>query len=132
MRIETDLDGKTVGAIERHYFHAREKHPYFCDGLIASQLPNNSLDEDSDRALLNDFLRDIRNNNSNDASRGNVLWSNLLDEEKWEVLCAISEGNKAQAIEECYDSIAVLLRVIDVLEGRQVLGEPGERVDLCR
>ncbi len=115
-----------IEKIQQHYEHAKEKHPYFCDGLIASQLPNNSLDEDSDRALLNNFLRDIRNNNSNDASRGNVLWSNLLDEEKWEVLCAISDGNKAQAIEECYDSIAVLLRVIDVLKGRQPLGKPKE------
>ena len=34
MKIETELDGRTVGAIERHYFHAREKHPYFCDRLI--------------------------------------------------------------------------------------------------
>ena len=30
----------------------------------------------------------------------------------------------AAAVEECYDAIAVLLRVIDVLEGRQPLGRP--------
>lgn len=111
-----------IEKIQQHYDHAREKHPNFCDALIANQLPNSPLEEDSDRALLDKFLSDIRNNNSKDEKDGNVLFSNLLDEEKWEVLLAIADGDKTQAIEECYDAIAVLLRVIDVLEGRQKLG----------
>ena len=39
-------------------------------------------------------------------------------------------GHPELAVEECYDAIAVLLRVIDVLEGRQELRRP-ERGDLC-
>ena len=42
----------------------------------------------------------------------------------------MSIGHPELAVEECYDAIAVLLRVIDVLEGRQELGRP-ERGDLC-
>ncbi len=113
-----------IEKIHQHYEHACMKHPNFCDALIASQLPNSPLEENSDRALLDTFLSDIRNNNSKDEKDGNVLFSNLLDEEKWEVLLAITDGDKTQAIEECYDAIAVLLRVIDVLEGRQKLGRP--------
>lgn len=37
---------------------------------------------------------------------------------------AIANGNTAHAVEECYDAISVLLRTIDVLEGRQKLGKP--------
>ena len=32
----------------------------------------------------------------------------------------------AKNFEECYDAIAVLLRVVDVIEGRQALGKPQE------
>lgn len=34
------------------------------------------------------------------------------------MLYAFTAGNTAAAVEECYDAIAVLLRVVDVLEGR--------------
>lgn len=30
------------------------------------------------------------------------------------------------AVDECYDCVAVMLRMIDVLEGRQPLGKPSE------
>ena len=35
-------------------------------------------------------------------------------------------GNAERAVDEAYDAIAVLLRIIDVLEGRQKLGKPEE------
>lgn len=41
-----------------------------------------------------------------------------------EVCNAIARGDNAHAVEECYDTIAVLLRMVDVLEGRQCLGKP--------
>lgn len=37
---------------------------------------------------------------------------------------AVANGDKAQAVEELYDCISVLLRTVDVLEGRQALGRP--------
>ena len=42
----------------------------------------------------------------------------------WETLEALANGDKAHAVEELYDMIAVCLRTIDVLEGRQKLGKP--------
>ena len=121
MRIETDLDGKTVGAIERHYFHAREKHPYFCDTLV----PNMYSTEDSDGHLR--VLRNVLKN----AKPGSFTMTDALNCEVEEMLNAIVHGETENAIEEAYDIIAVLLRVIDILEGRQKLGGPEERGDLC-
>lgn len=42
----------------------------------------------------------------------------------WEVFEALVSGDKTHAVEELYDCVAVLLRTIDVLEGRQKLGKP--------
>ena len=122
MRIETDLDGKTVGAIERHYFHAREKHPYFCDLMCHDKTRFDSAGF---------MLGDCRQRLESAASVGVLCWDDVLDCEKYEALVEIGNGKYSAAIEELYDCIAVLLRVIDVLEGRQQLGNPDGRGDLC-
>ena len=117
MRIETKLDGKTVGAIERHYLHAKEKHPYFCDIIC-----HDKTHFDGASFLLDDYRCRIKCS----IASGTVCWSDLLDCEMYEALVEIGNGKTAAAVEECYDCIAVLLRVIDVLEGRQKLVQPGE------
>jgi hypothetical protein len=43
---------------------------------------------------------------------------------------AIANGDTDAAIEEAYDAIAVLLRVIDVLEGHQELGSPNKESEV--
>ncbi len=119
MRIETDLDGKTVGAIERHYFHAREKHPYFCDGILSPV-------EDYESALANQRIRIA------EAARCNMASAcDLIDCELLEAYVEIAKNNTDAAIEECYDVVATVLRVIDVLKGHQQLGNPDGRGDLC-
>ena len=52
------------------------------------------------------------------------MWNELADCEVWEATEALANGDKAQAVEELYDCISVLLRTVDVLEGRQALGKP--------
>ena len=100
---------------ERHYVHARRVHPYFCDMLapegLTAEICQSALD--SMRRALVGYVK-----------RSKVVWDALLDGEVCEILDAIERGEKAQAVEECYDAIAVLLRVVDVLEGRQKLGKP--------
>lgn len=122
MRIETDLDGKTVGAIERHYFHAREKHPYFCDMVTRDLWTVKDIQ---------DNLKRIRQYIEQDITRHEVEAMSLLICEMREFEEAMTLKNTAAAIEELYDIIAVCLRIIDVLEGRQQLGRPEERGDLC-
>ena len=38
---------ETINKIREHYEHAREKHPYFCDGLLPTQVSSDwyTLDE---------------------------------------------------------------------------------------
>lgn len=117
MRIETDLDGKTVGAIERHYFHAREKHPHFCDRLTS---PIYGIEESDGH------LRVLRNALENAIKSGCFTMTDVLNCEVEEMLNAIVHGETENAISEVCDCIAVLLRVIDVLKGRQPLGKPKE------
>ena len=104
-----------------HYDHAREKHPHFCDrllpdwpiGVIKSHVAENL---EYARSRIKAGVRDH-----------NLMWNELANCEVWEATEAIANGDTAHAVEECYDAIAVLLRVIDVLEGRQPLGRPGDK-----
>ena len=115
MRIETDLDGVVVAAIERHYMHAKEKHPHFCDMIT-------SLSETD----VETFLSVHRSGLEMAEKAGDVEVSSLLHCEFYEAMQAYTHGDTAAAIEECYDCIAVLLRVVDVLQGCQALGRPKE------
>jgi hypothetical protein len=119
--IETDLDGATVAAIERHYNRAKEKHPYFCDAI----LPHREYSREQIHELIDANLALARNRIEVGVRDGNVMWNELLNCEVWEATEAIANGDTAAAVEECFDCIAVLLRTIDVLEGRQKLGREG-------
>lgn len=119
MRIETALDGAVVGAIERHYKHAREKHPYFCDVLFREDRKRVDGGPDAHLATGRTHLdRMIR--------FGEADFLDVADCEVAEAFAAYCNGDVPQTIEEVYDVIAVLLRVVDVLEGRQALGGPKE------
>lgn len=125
----TNLDGATVAELKRrtdameriwtHYDHAREKHPYFCDRLLPDYLLRDNIKE---RIALN--LACDRRRIKAGVRDHNLMWNEIADCEVWEATEAIFNGNTAAAVEELYDVIAVLLRTIDVLEGRQALGKP--------
>lgn len=114
MRIDTDLDAATVGAIERHYNSAKERHPYFCDRITCLS----DVGADTHLSIYRHTL-------SAEVNAGEVEVGTLLYCEFYEAMQAYTRGDTAAAVEECYDCIAVLLRTIDVLEGRQKLGREG-------
>lgn len=101
--------------IAQHYAHAREKHPYFCD-MITSR---SETDADTDLKMCRQLL-------VVEKSLGEIEAVNLIDCELCEAMQAYAHGDVAQAVEELYDMIAVCLRTIDVLEGRQELRKPEE------
>lgn len=102
-----------IEAILRHYNHAKAKDPYFAD-ILARYKKSTYLEIlDNNRVCL-----------QNQIKHGRVEVDMVLACELVEMYYAIQSGEKAQAIQECYDAIAVLLRVVDVLEGRQKLGKP--------
>ena len=110
-----------VSNILKHYANAREKHPYFCDSLLPRDLepPELPIEEQIE---IN--LAIARRRIESGAKIGNILWNEILDCEVWEATEAIYERDYAHAVEELYHCVAVLLRTIDVLEGRQKLGKP--------
>lgn len=102
-----------------HYDHAREKHPYFCDSLLPDYLLRDNIKERIARNLA--FARRRIKVGVHDH---NLMWNEIADCEVWEATEAMFNGDNDAAVEELYDTIAVLLRTIDVLEGRQALGKP--------
>lgn len=125
MKIETDLDGKVVGTIERHYNSAKKRHPYFCDGLTGGDVYGRES-RLSQCEYYDARLRLCRDEVRNRSENGTLKAEHVLQCEYCEMLAAYARGDIAAAVEECYDCIAVLLRTIDVLEGRQKLGREGD------
>jgi hypothetical protein len=113
-----------IEKIREHYEHAKAKHPYFCDYLLPA-LPA-FLGTETMRSLIGEELSKIRRDIKLDIEKGEVGWDQLLNCEVWEINEAVVNNNTAAAVEECFDAIAVLLRVVDVLEGRQALGDPAK------
>ena len=100
------------------YCHAKRKHPYFADMLF--------LWDDNDVEEAKRYLESVRMLLNIERKQGRVYAETLANCEVAEVCDAIARGDKAAAVEECYDAIAVLLRIVDVLEGRQALGKQKE------
>lgn len=112
---EPSIDAAVVLKIAEHYCNARRKHPYFCD--IITCLSDVGAD-----THLDIYRPTLKAKVDNEAVEPSIL----LGCEFYEAIQAYTKGDTAAAVEECYDAIAVLLRVIDVLEGRQALGKPQE------
>lgn len=111
----------------KHYRRARAKHPYFADGISYSERTGDDI-KDPIRAKYADGLLAFMRRFVREASEmGCIMAECVLDCEIAEVYSALAHGDTAQAIEECYDAIAVLMRMIDVLQGRQALGKPRKR-----
>lgn len=120
-RQEVERRCDATNRIWTHYDHAREKHPYFCDSLLPDYLLRDNIKE---RIVRN--LAFARRRIKAGVRDHNLMWNEIADCEVWEATEAMFNGDNSAAVEELYDVIAVLLRTIDVLEGRQALGKPKE------
>lgn len=98
---EEKTPSQRMDEIAAHYEHAKEKHPVFADILTHSE--NTS-------AKRYKRLRDEAH------AAGECSPLQVFLAEYAEVLEAIAVEDKAQAIYECYDCIAVLLRLVDMIE----------------
>ena len=111
------IDAEVVLKIARHHCHAKIKHPYFADKMFFDE--NNAEEAKANLGTARMLLR-------TELKQGEVYAETLVKCELTEICDALARGDKAHAVEECYDTIAVLLRMVDVLEGRQALGKPNE------
>ena len=119
MREETqawdDFQKIHLDGVMAHYAHAREKHPYFCDIITC-------LSESGADTHLSIYRARLAAELKVDA----VEIGTLLDCEFYEAMQAYTHGETAHAVEKLYVCVAVCLRAIDVIEGRQKLGKPEE------
>ncbi len=111
-----DLPRDFLKRATAHYDHAVEEHPCFCDYLAESKCVEFA------RADLSWSSEDL----AISAKERRATFSEVLDREVDEALLAIVEGRGEAAVEAAYDAIAVIMRAISVIEGRQRLGRPGE------
>lgn len=109
-----------ISNVLKHYAHAKEKHPYFCDLMR----PYFNVPLRKEREAYACALKSSRDSIVADIHNNTLSWDKLLDCEVWEVFDALINGDAAHAIEELYDCVAVCLRTIDVLKGWQKLGKP--------
>lgn len=133
--------------IRLHYEHAVAKHPYFCDLLywmgrdtkadaeIAKQREEQLV---MSRRTLAEHVgtRHVTSLNVLDCEL-KELWASMVNAHIAEKECRSLPGDTeeiahrkemsvneawAQTCDEAYDCIAVLLRIVDVIHGRQALG----------
>ena len=95
-----------------HFLKAVRKHPRFADALFGDDAADDAQDVlDAMRREL-DYLA---KNNWLDASA-------LATCEICEAQLANAQGDAAATVSELYDAVAVLMRMIAVVEGKQKLG----------
>lgn len=113
---EPSLDALTFYSIARHYCNAKTKHPHFADRVCLDEA---DAEEARNRLKIFRFLLQV------ERKQGKVCAETLAECELAEATEALARGDKKQAVSECYDTIAVLLRMIDVQKWRAALEKAG-------
>lgn len=103
----TELENKFHGIVE-HYNHACEKHPFFAD-TICVEIVNWKKDADDCKWLIQ-----LKAKNKQQVTAHSVLMAEL-----YEIFAAFCSGNYEQARYEVLDTIAVLLRMDDMIRDFQ-------------
>ena len=109
------MNPEIIEKIKENYNRARE-NPYFCDMFTC-------LSEDG----VNAHLDICRITLAEEIKTNNVEINTLLFYEFYKAIQAYQRDDIPTAIEEFIDMIVVCLRGIDVLEGRQALGDPAKK-----
>ena len=100
-----------------HLVHAMTKHPYFAEKIYNPKTRIRGFE-------VFNILDAKRLRLKRHAERKIVDSIDVLDCEIWEIVDTYITGHPDKAISECYDAIAVLMRMIMFFEGTQKLGKP--------
>ena len=104
-----------------HYAKALRKHPRFADELFF----RGEHDESERAKLLPDverYLKLAHRDIARDEANRSLEAHSLLTCEYREALAEFVKGDNAACVGELYDAVAVLMRMIAVVEGKQRLG----------
>ena len=103
-----------------HYAKALRKHPRFADALFDWRELTHPFSGVA--ALAQSRLKSRRSFVKNGERNYRLIANDLLDCEIAEAFDAHEQGDKAATVSELYDAVAVLMRMIAVVEGKQTLG----------
>ena len=95
-----------------HFAKALRKHPRFADALFSEDETDNA------KCALEQARCEIGYLATHNWLDGDSLTQCELAEAQF----AYAQGDKAACVEELYDAVAVLMRMIAVVEGKQKLG----------
>ena len=104
-----------------HFLKAVRKHPRFADALFFKS----EHDERERAKLLPDverYLKLAHRDIARDEANRSLEAHSLLTCEYREALAEFVKGDNAACVGELYDAVAVLMRMIAVVEGKQKLG----------
>ena len=103
-----------------HFLKAVRKHPRFADALFDWRELTHPFSGVA--ALAQSRLKSCRRAVASGEQYHRIIADDLLSCEIAEAFAAREQGNAAETISELYDAVAVLMRMIAVVEGKQKLG----------
>lgn len=104
------------------YHVSRSTHPRFVDGLSCNDRTGDETRDAINAKYAMEMLALRRKHVYQAVEEGCLTAETLLDCRVAEVCAALAEDDGTRAVDGCYGAIVVLMRMIDVIEGRQSLG----------
>ena len=103
-----------------HYAKALRKHPRFADALFSMWEHNPNREDVLDEIDI-DFA-EAREDLRVDERHKAVVAGSIISVKTLGAFIEYLRGDKAACVDELYDAVAVLMRMIAVVEGKQQLG----------
>ena len=103
-----------------HYAKALRKHPRFANALFDWRELTHPFSGVA--TLAQSRLKSCRRSVATGEQYHRLIANDLLNCEIEEAFAANAQGDKAACLDELYDAVAVLMRMIAVVEGKQKLG----------
>ena len=103
-----------------HFLKAVRKHPRFADALFDWRELTHPFSGVA--TLAQSRLKSCRRSVATGEQYHRLIANDLLGCEIAEAFAANAQGDKAACVDELYDAVAVLMRMIAVVEGKQKLG----------
>lgn len=114
--------------LKKLYAKTVKDSPYFCNSLLPAEL--SLVHPGTGEKKVYDVKEVAVGNRNRSRARcargqelGNLMWNEILDNNVWEATAHMAFGENAEAIDSLYDAMVTIMRTVDVLEGRQPLGD---------
>ena len=106
--------------LKKLYAKTIKESPYFCDQMLPD------WDHEIIEAVANQNFNKSHHRLLAGYERHNLMWNEILDNAVWDATRHLAYDEKDKAIESLYGAMVVLMRTLDVLEGKQKLGRTND------